>query len=162
MDNEKSKDRHHNKEVGHISASGKSIVRMSKSGRKYYHNPNRYIPKTARTTRSPEERGKWLNVKNDISSRTKPYCYDPKSEFYMKYWDKKNEIRQQYPKWVHMSREQCREYYGKIFDLINYDEDYRQWKWETRTSLEINKDAWWQEQKQREEDYDGHLDEYDW
>jgi hypothetical protein len=162
MNNEKSKDRHHHKEVGHVSASGKSVVRMSKSGRKYYHNPNKYIPKTARTVRPLEERGKWLNRKDDISSRSKPYCYDKKSEYYMRYWDRKNEIRQEYPKWVHMSREECREYYGRVWDLMQNDEDYKKWKWETRTLIERNKDQWWEEQKEREDEYDGRNDEYDW
>lgn len=144
--------------VGHVSKSGKSVLVVSKNGTTYYTKLNQ-IKKVKRT---PEEKGLWLNRKGDISTRVKPICSDSDSPAYMRYWDKKLQLRNQYPKWVHMSREQCREYYSKIWDLMITDEDYLQWKEETKTLAERNEDLWWDEQKEREQNYNGRNDEYDW
>jgi hypothetical protein len=147
------------KEVGEVSRTGKTIIRLTKDGRKYYHNPNKYYERKTKINEEREKEGLPPITGKDFT-RSKPYCYDPKSESYMRYYQKKEEIRNDYPKWVHMSREQCIEYYGKIWDLMNYDEDYRQWKWESRTLAERTEDEWWIEKKRKEEDYDGHGDEY--
>lgn len=149
------------KEVGEKSKTGKTYVRVTPNGRKYYYNPNTYHQ---RKQKENEERIKQglPPVGNDDITRQKPYCYDKDNDAYMRYWKKKEVIRNEYPKWVHMSREQYREYYIRVLDLIHNDADYKQWKWETRTFEEKEKDEWWEQKKRKEDEYDGHNDEYDW
>lgn len=145
-------------ETGHMSRSGKSILIESKNGTKYYAKANQI----KKEKRDPSQKGIWLNRKGDIKTRLKPICTDSYSESYMRYWEKKCTIRNEYPKWVHMSREQSREYFSRIWDLIQNDSDYLQWKEESKTLEERNKDLWWQEQLQKEKRYNGHNDEYEW
>ena len=139
----------------------KTELRVSRSGRKYWWNPGHYQKRIKKENEKREREGMKLLGQSD-GVRTKPYCYDKDSPSYMKYYEKKVNIRNEYPKWVHMNREQCREYYARVWDLMNYDEDYRQWKWESRTLAERTEDEWWEEKKRKDEEYDGHNDEYDW
>jgi len=41
-------------------------------------------------------------------------------------------------------------------------EETAKWKEETKTLAERNEDLWWSEQREREQKYDGHNDEYEW
>jgi hypothetical protein len=155
------KGQRYNKEEGHRSKTGRTIVRVTKDGRKYYHNPNKYYERKAKIDEERKKEGLPPITGKDFT-RSKPYCYDPKSPSYMRFWKKKEEIRNEYPKWVHMNREQCREYYSRVWDLIQNDADYQQWKWETRTMADKEDDEWWEEKKRKDQNYDGHGDEYSW
>lgn len=137
----------------------KTHLRISKSGRKYWWNPDAYERRIIKENQKREREGKKLLGKSN-TEKTKPYCYDKDSPTYMRYWEKKQEIRNEYPKWVHMDRDDCREYYGRVWDLIQNDVDYQQWKEESKTLEERSKDEWWEERKRKDEEYDGRGDEY--
>jgi hypothetical protein len=150
-------------EEGHRSKSGKTVVRISKGGRKYYHNPTKYREiKEEKIQKIIEEGGEApSNGYEHINQRTKSICYDEKSPAYMRYYYKKEEIRNGYPKWVFMSREQHRDYFTKIWDLMMYGEDFQQWlRVDSKTLEEKRSDEWWEERKRKDLDYDGRGDEY--
>jgi hypothetical protein len=147
-------------EEGHRSKSGKTIVRISKGGRKYYHNPTQYREKK-------EEKLKELGINESIgrheypNQRLKSICYDESSDAYMRYFHKKEEIRNGYPKWVFMSRDQHNEYFSKVWELMMYGEDFQQWlRVDSKTLAERQQDEWWEERKRKDLDYDGRGDEY--
>lgn len=139
----------------------KTHLRISKSGRKYWWNPDAYKQRIQKENVLREKEGKKL-LGEIYNVKTKSYCYDKDSESYMRYWNKKDTIRNEYPKWVYMNREQCREYYSRVWDLIQNDVDYLQWKEESKTLEERNLDTKWEERKRKDEEYDGHGDEYAW
>jgi hypothetical protein len=147
-------------EEGHRSKSGKTVVRISKGGRKYYHNPTQYREKK-------EEKLKELGITESVgrheypNQRLKSIAYDEKSDAYMRYFEKKVKIRNQYPKWVFMSRDQHREYFSKIWDLLLNDSDWNEWlRVDSKTQAEIQEDEWWEERKRKDLNYDGRGDEY--
>lgn len=144
---------------GHVSKTGKTIIRIAKNGRKYYHNPLTYQERKKRINEERIKEG-LPPTGNDNVTRSKPYCYDNESPAYMRYYEKKCSIRNEYPKWVHMKREHWREYYSKVWDLIQYDSDYLQWKEESKNMDEKMLDLWWEEKNQKDKKYDGHGDEY--
>jgi hypothetical protein len=153
-----SKQQRYNQPVGHLSKSGKTIVRTAKSGRKYYHNPTAYEDKRNELQKKLEEEGKEPRGEYD-NQRVKPLCSDKKSPVYMRYFEKKLKIRRQYPNWVNMSREQHRQYFSRIWDLMQ-EEDYKEWNWERRTCREREKDNWWMEKNEKDSNYDGSGEEY--
>lgn len=148
----------YNAEEGHRSKTGKTFVRVAKSGRVYYHNPTAYKDKKAEERKKLEAEGRQLRGEYD-SQRVKPLCYDEKHPAYMRYFEKKVQIRSEYPNWVWMTREECREYYKRIWDLMG-EEDFKEWKWDTRTMEERTKDEWWREKDEKDRNYDGTGDEY--
>ena len=154
-----SKGQRYNVDEGHVSKTGKTIVRITKDGRKYYYNPNTYHDRKKKINEERVKEG-LEPIGKDVATRSKPYCYDPKNSAYMRYYEKKCEVRSKYPKWVHMSREQSREYYSKIWDLIHNDSDYLQWKEETKNLDERMKDLWWEEKNEKDKNYDGSGEEY--
>jgi hypothetical protein len=148
----------YNAEEGHISRSGKTIVRTAKSGRVYYHNPNAYKDKQKELQKKLEEEGRELRGEYD-TQRIKPLCYDESHPAYMRYFQKKVEIRNQYPGWKWMTRDEYREYFRRIWDLMQ-EEDYKEWKWDTRTMEERVKDNWWKEKDEKDRNYNGSGEEY--
>jgi hypothetical protein len=148
------------KDDGQLSRSGKTIVRTSKSGRKYYHNPTKYKEIKEELNKKLTEEGKILRGEYD-NQRVKPLCTDKKSPAYMRYFETKSKIRGEYPTWVRMSREQHREYFSRVLELMQ-GEDYKEWRWESRTFREREKDEWWEEKNEKDKRYNGHSDEYSW
>jgi hypothetical protein len=152
------KDRYH-KEEGTRSKSGKTIVRVSKSGRKYYHNPTQYKERTEELRLKREKigvktRGEYPNQRVNI------ICSDKTSDAYMRYYKQKCDIRGEYKKWVFMSREEHLEYFKKLWLLIE-GKDFQHWfKVDNKTQVEKMEDDWWERKLQKEKDYDGHGDEY--
>jgi len=156
-----SKQQRYYREDGEVSKSGKTIVRTSKSGRKYYHNPTKYRERKEEEQRKIMEKGGEPTRKpyEHTKQRSTPICSDPKSEAYMRYYEKKKEIRSEYPNWVHMKRDQYREYYKRIWNLILFDEDFQQWfRVDSKTLAEKEEDQWWEERKRKDENYDGRGD----
>lgn len=150
-------------EEGHRSKSGKTVVRISKGGRKYYHNPTQYREKKEEKIQKIREEGGDVSSYGyeHINQRVKSIAYDEKSDAYMRYFHKKEEIRNRYPKWVFMSRDQHKEYFSKIWELITYGEDFQQWlRVDAKTQAERQEDEWWEERKRKDLDYDGRGDEY--
>jgi hypothetical protein len=148
----------YNADEGHKSKTGKTFVRVAKSGRVYYHNPNAYKDKRRELQKKLEEEGRELRGEYD-TQRTKPLCYDENHPAYMRYYEKKLQIRNEYPNWVHMRRDEYREYFRRIWDLMQ-EEDYKEWKWDTRTLEEKSKDDWWREKDERDRNYNGSGEEY--
>ena len=138
----------------------KTEIRIAKSGRKYWYNPDAYKLEKERTARLLGEQPTQLITYD--GARTIVYCYDSKNESYMRYYDKKCKIRSEYPVWKQMSREQWLEYMSRILTLIYTDEDYLQYKVETKTFEEKALDTKWEEMREKEKDYNGRNDEYDY
>lgn len=155
-DTPKRKGNKYQHEVGHVSRSGKTTLIESKNGTKYYIKTNQL----KKVKRDPSQKGLWLNRSGDIKSRVKPICSDEYSESYMRYWERKNEIRQEYPTWVHMKREQWQEYFSRIWVLMETDSDYLQWKEESKTLEERKEDQRWIERLESEKNYNGSSDDY--
>ena len=82
--------------------------RVAKSGRIYYTQSKPYIP--------PEK-------KRDIP----PFMHSTTDPHYLRYFQKKTEIRREYPFWSKMSPIQWRDYYERIYRLMQTDEDYQHW-----------------------------------
>jgi len=82
--------------------------RTAKSGRVYYTRNKAYIP---------IERSK--DMKPFMHSKTDPY--------YLAYFERKQKIRSEYPFWYKMTQEEWREYYERIYRLIQTDADYIHW-----------------------------------
>ena len=115
-----------------LEADRKTIPRISKSGRKYWFNPNAYEEKLAQnrlerkssTTKTPKEPN---------PSRIK---YESKTdEYYLRYVERKLEIRNKYEKWVFMSREQWKAYYREMMELLHTDEDFNHYAKEINITL---------------------------
>ena len=82
--------------------------RTAKSGRVYYTKRKEYIP---------IERSK--DMKPFMHSKTDPY--------YLAYFERKQKIRSEYPFWYKMTQAECREYYERVYRLMQTDEDYIYW-----------------------------------
>jgi hypothetical protein len=82
--------------------------RVAKSGRIYYTKNKAYTP---------------LDKKKDIQ----PFMHSRTNPYYLAYFQKKTEIRNQYPFWYKMSSVQWREYYERVYTLMQTDEDYQYW-----------------------------------
>jgi hypothetical protein len=148
----------YNADEGHLSKTGKTIVRIAKSGRVYYHNPNAYRDKRRELQKKLEEEGRELRGEYN-NQRVKPLCYDENHPAYLRYFEKKVQIRGEYPNWVYMKRDEHREYFSRIWDLMQ-GEDYKEWKWDTRTMEERVKDEWWREKDEKDSNYNGSGEEY--
>ena len=60
---------------------------------------------------------------------TKPYMHSKTDENYLNYHKRKLKIRSEYPLWNAMEREQWKELYLRIFELVHTDWDYKYY-WE--------------------------------
>jgi len=136
----------------------KTEIRIAKSGRKYWYNPDAYRLEKERLARKKNEEPAPL-IGYD-GARTTVYCYDNKNESYMKYYDTKCKIRSEYPAWKEMDREHWLEYMSRILTLIYTDVDYAEYKVDTKTMEEKSLDDKWEERNRKEEDYDGRWDDY--
>ena len=82
--------------------------RTAKSGRVYYTRSKAYIP---------------VEKKKDIT----PFMHSKTDPHYLRYFERKTSIRNEYPFWNKMSPEQWRDYYERIYRLMQTDEDYQYW-----------------------------------
>jgi hypothetical protein len=82
--------------------------RTAKSGRVYYTKSKAYIP---------------TDRKKDI----KPFMHSKTDPYYLAYFEKKQKIKSEYPFWYNMNQEQWREYYNRVYTLMQTDEDYQYW-----------------------------------
>jgi hypothetical protein len=82
--------------------------RVAKSGRVYYTRNKAYIT---------------LDKKKDIA----PFMHSKTNPYYLQYFERKKEIRSQYPFWHKMTQEEWREYYERIYTLMQTDGDYQYW-----------------------------------
>lgn len=82
--------------------------RVAKSGRVYYTRNKSYIP---------------VEKKKDIA----PFMHSKTNPYYLAYFERKTKIRNEYPFWNKMSPEQWREYYERVYRLMQTDEDYQYW-----------------------------------
>jgi hypothetical protein len=109
--------------------------RVAKSGRVYYTRSKAYIP---------------LDKKKDIP----PFMHSKTNPYYLAYFERKKEIRSQYPFWHKMTQEEWREYYNKVYTLMQTDEDYLYWSKVVNASIrqQINWDVL-DRKIQRQKDY---------
>jgi hypothetical protein len=87
---------------------GSENKRVAKSGRVYYTRNKAYIP---------------LDKKKDIQ----PFMHSTTDPHYLRYFERKTQIRSEYPYWHKMSPEQWRGYYERVYTLMQTDEDYQHW-----------------------------------
>lgn len=90
--------------------------RVAKSGRVYYTKSQAYKA-VERTT----------DIKPFMQSKTDPH--------YLAYFERKQKIKSEYPFWNKMSQEQWRDYYERIYRLMQTDEDYQYWIKEVNASI---------------------------
>ena len=83
--------------------------RVASSGRVYYVNLDIARKKSTR--------------KNDIP----PFMHSKSDEHYLRYFERKQKIRSEYPFWNQMTMSQWKEYFGRIYTLMLTDEDYLYW-----------------------------------
>lgn len=147
-------------EVGDVSKSGRTVLRITKDGRKYWFNPDSYKLQKERLLRKRADEDGYA-TREWIKQRVVPLCHAPKSESYMKYFQRKSEIRSEYPKWLSMNKEQHREYFRRVLDLMQTDKDLRYY---LEVECETIQEKWKREKLERENeaDYDGHGEEYKW
>jgi hypothetical protein len=138
----------------------KTEIRIAKSGRKYWYNPNAYQLEKERIAKRLGEQQTPLITYD--GAKTTVYRADKTNAAYGRYYEKKLQIRSEYPIWRKMKREDWREYMSRILNLIHNDEDYKQYKEETKTIADRLLDARWEELKRKEENYDGRNDEYEY
>jgi len=96
--------------------------RVAKSGRIYYTQSKPYI--------APEK-------KRDIP----PFMHSTTDPHYLAYFERKTQIRSEYPFWSKMSPEQWRGYYERIYRLMQTDADYQHWAKEVNAT-EKQKTNW--------------------
>lgn len=151
----------YHQDIGHVSKSGKTIIRISKTGNKYYFNPVKHAEFEKKRKDKLHEEGKDLKGKY-TKQRVVPLCHNKSSLAYMRYFQQKCSIREEYPKWLHMTREEHREYINRIWELINGEDFQHFLKVDSKTLEEKTKDEWWKNKEQKDKDYDGHGDDYSW
>jgi len=96
--------------------------RVAKSGRIYYTQSKPYI--------APEK-------KRDIP----PFMHSTTDPHYLAYFERKTQIRSEYPFWSKMSPEQWRGYYERVYTLMQTDADYQHWAKEVNAT-EKQKTNW--------------------
>lgn len=136
------------------SKSGKTIQKVSKTGKKYWFNEDAYLKKKEKLREGREIRG-------DYKPSQIPKPRAPKSEYYMRYFERKLQIKSEYVKWIHMTREESRECISRLYHLMLTDEDFNHYiKIECKTLEQKAEDDWWETKNKKDEDYDGKWDEY--
>jgi hypothetical protein len=68
----------------------------------------------------------------------RPYQYSKTDPHYLRYHKRKMKIRNEYPLWNAMERNQWKEYYTQIFELVHTDTDYKHF-WEITNERFIDK-----------------------
>lgn len=144
------------KEEGSKSRSGKTVLRIAKSGRKYYYNPVAYEELKLRLKEQREGVGCGTYTKQ----RLVPLCKDESSEAYMRYYEQKCNLRNEYPKWLQMSREDTKSYYNRLWLLIEGNDFQHFLKEDSKTLEEKNKDSKWEEWNEKSRNYNGSGEEY--
>lgn len=129
----------------------KTVIRIAKSGRKYYYSPKKIKNPAELTDRYYKE-----------DEEVKVYIFDKNNPHYLKYVEKKIALKRQYPRPKWITREELLDYYKRVLELIYTDEDYKRYKEETKTMTELEDDRWWEEKKQKEKEYNGRNDEYEY
>ena len=137
----------------------KTHIRISKSGKTYYYS-NAYTERNRLKARAK----RFLEGSTDRNTydtqRTQVYCENGENEAYMRYFEKKVELRKELPNWNNMSREQWRGYFHQIINMLYTDTDYLQYKEETKTQQDTLLDEKWEDRKRKDEEYDGRWDDY--
>jgi hypothetical protein len=134
----------------------KTIPRIAKSGRKYYWNPNSYADKLEKSRiekKSPKAGIPYVPNPSRIKYESKT------DEYYLRYVERKLELRKKYDKWVFMTREEWREYYRDMITLLHEDPDFNHYVKEINITL-VDKYEIKQMQKKFNKPYDGTGDDY--
>jgi len=136
------------------SKSGKTILKVSKSGKRYWFNEEAYLQRKAKLRENTIARG-------DYKPSQIPKPRAPKSESYMRYFERKLQIKSEYVSWKEMTREESKECISRIYDLLINDPDFTHYiKIECKTFEQKADDEYWENKNKKDEDYDGRWDEY--
>lgn len=134
------------------SKSGKTILRVAKSGKEYWYNPDR-ADKDKERLRLLRNTGKVYNLPR------LPTPYDSNSESYMRYFERKSKIAEQFPDTQTRTREEHKEYLNQLLELILTDKDLKYYlEVETETEQERLKRELFE--RKRDKGYDGFNAEY--
>jgi hypothetical protein len=108
--------------------------------------------------------GKEISEYNTIETKVNVIKLDSRSdEHYLRYVEKKKLIREEYGRWSQMSRKETLEYYRRLTDLMFSDEDFQYYFREVKKSFDEKVlDMNYKKMKDKEDSYDGHLDELNW
>jgi hypothetical protein len=118
--------------------------RTSKSGKVYYYDESKYKKKSRPSLRD-----------------TRPLQQSKTDEYYLRYFERKMEIRSEYPTWNEMSSDQWRNYFQRIYELTMIDEDYKHWMWViNQTDQDKLKEEKWERAEEKRKNYNGSTDEY--
>ena len=107
----------------------------------------------------------WVNLSKRTrgdGARTIPFCADKNSEAYMRYYNKKLELRNQYPMWTRMKQPEWKEYMNRIMTMMISDVDFLKYEREYNSLVEDALDKKWKKIRLKESEYDGRNDEYDY
>lgn len=148
----------------------KKELRTTSKGTTYW-----YYPESAERTRLKKKKeraeliersGKDMNSNqwNTIHTSVNVIKLDSKKDpHYLRYIEKKKLLREEYDRWSRMNRDEWLDYYQRLSHLLFHDEDFQHYFKEVKkTYQEKAEDDWWEKKKEKDEDYDGHLDEYAW
>ena len=134
----------------------KTIPRISKSGRKYWWNPNAYADKLEKSRvekKSPKAGIPYVPNPSRIKYESKT------DEHYLRYVERKLELRKKYDKWINLSREEWLQYYNDMITLLHTDEDFNHYVKEINITL-VEKYDIQQMKKKFNKPYDGTGDDY--
>lgn len=134
------------------SKSGKTILRIAKSGRQYWYNPVK--------AEAEKERVRELRNTGKVYNQPRlPKPYAPKSESYMKYFERKLKIAEQFPDTQTRTLEEHKQYINQLLELILTDKDLRYYL-EVESETEQQRLKRERFERKRDEDYDGMNAEY--
>ena len=144
-------------------------LRTTYKGTTYWYYPDAVKKRTEKLREQrgivkKENGGKESNQWNSIKTNSNVIKLDSKTnEHYLRYVEKKRILREEYLTWTRMRREEWLEYYQRLTHLMFNDEDFQYYFKEIKKTFDEKvKDQWWEEKKRKDEEYDGHNDDYDW
>lgn len=145
-------------------------LRTTKNGTTYWYYPESANKRTEKLReelkelRAQHKTDKIRNRYNSIPTSVNVILLDSLTdEQYLRYVEKKKKLREEYGRWSRMTRTEWLEYYRRLSDLLFKDEDFQYYFRETKKMfaekiLDIN----YGKLKDKNENYDGHTDDYSW
>jgi len=145
-------------------------LRTTKRGTTYWYYPAtvarrmQKVKDELKELKELHKAGKGGNGYNTLETKVNVIKLDSRTdEHYLRYVEKKKLIREEYGRWSQMSRNETLEYYRRLTDLMFSDEDFQYYFREVKKNFEEKVlDMNYAKMKEKEESYDGHLDELNW
>lgn len=141
----------------------KKVLRTTKKGTTYWYYPE--VAERARLKRierveerkighiSHNQSGEWNTIPTSVNVIK---LDSTKDEHYLRYAERKKELREEYGRWSRMKRNQWLEYYRRLTDLLFHDEDFQHYvKVSLKRLGEKELDEKYEKMKQKDAEYDG-------